>query len=103
MKFDSIMYAELSRRSIIYHLTNGETLTSLSIRTSFTESMHELLDDKRFVQCSASMIANMHHITSIENDALIFKEKYKAHLGVKACRNVRTAWYDYCFEEESQK
>lgn len=34
---DSILYAELTNRIIIYHLKDGETIESTTIRSSFNE------------------------------------------------------------------
>jgi len=103
LNLDSILYAELNHRVIVYHLLGGKTVESIHIRTSFSESIQELLKDSRFVLCGASMAANLHHITAVENEALIFKDIYRTHLGRKACREVRSAWYDYNFDGEGRR
>lgn len=103
LSFDNILYAQLNRRSVVYHLTNGKTVESVQIRTSFHEATQELLIDRRFVLCGASMVANLHHITMIENDALVFRDMYRAYLGKKACREIRSVWYDFCFDGEEHK
>ena len=102
LTLDSIMYAQLNRRTVLYHLTNGKIVESIQIRTPFHEAVQELLHDRRFVLCGASMVANLHHITMIENDALVFNDTHRAYLGKKACREVRSIWYDFCFNEEDQ-
>lgn len=99
INFDNIMYAELSKRAVIYHLTNGKTVKSTSIRTNFSDTVRELLCDSRFISCGASMVANMHHISEVENEAIIFNETHKIHLSVKTCRDIRSAWCEFCLSE----
>lgn len=101
--FDSILYAELSKRSIVYHLTGGKTVESTTLRTTFTEAVGELLADNRFTLCGASMIANMHHITMVENEGIVFTDTERVFLGKKACRELRTAWNVYWLNEEGGK
>lgn len=98
---DIIMYAELSKRCVVYHLTNGRTVESTTLRTNFAEAMQPLVSDSRFVFCGASMVVNMHHITAVESEALIFNNDAKLFLGKKICRDVRTTWIDFCFSEVS--
>ena len=101
--FDSILYAELKGRAIIYHLVDGKTVESTTIRTNFTEAVSGLLGDKRFTPCGASMVANMHHITKVENEGFVFKDNHRVFLGKKACRELRTAWNVYWITEGEGK
>lgn len=103
LNLDSILYAELNRRVIVYHLAGGKTVESIQIRMPFTEAIQELLKDERFILCGASMAANLHYITAVENEALVFSDTYRAYLGKKACREVRSIWYDYTFDAEESK
>lgn len=98
--FHSILYAALSKRSIVYHLADGKTVESTTLRTTFTEAVGELLVDKRFALCGASMAVNMHHITIVENEAIVFTDTERVFLGKKACRELRTAWNIYWITQE---
>lgn len=100
ISFDNIEYAELCKRTVVYHLVGGKVLETISIRTGFTEAVHALLQDSRFIRCGASMVANMHHITMVEKDGLLFRNQRKVYLPRKACSEIRSAWYDFCFSEE---
>ena len=100
VNFDSIEYAELCKRTVIYHLTGGKTLESVSIRSSFSDAVQDLLLDSRFIQCGTSMVANMHHITMVEKDGLLFRNQKKVYLPRKACSDIRSVWYDFYFNEE---
>jgi len=100
LNIDTILYAELCRRVITYHLINGSSIESITIRTPFSEAVHDLLQDKRFILCGAGMAVNLHHITSVENGLILFKNAHKVFLSKKACREIRSAWYDFWFNEE---
>lgn len=100
VNFDSIEYAELCKRTVVYHLVGGKILESISIRTSFSEAVQELLQDSRFVLCGTSMVANMHHITMVEKDGLLFRNQRKVYLPRKACSDIRSLWYDFYFNGE---
>lgn len=96
---DTIVYAELTKRNVTYHLTKGKTVESTTLRTNFAEAMQPLVSDSRFTFCGASTVVNMHHITAVENEAVIFDDDEKKFFGKKICREVRSAWIDFCFGE----
>jgi len=103
VNLDSILWAELNRRTVVYHLNGGKTVESVQIRTTFAEAVQELTADQRFALCGAGMAANLQHITAVENEALVFKNTFRAWLGKKACREIRSVWYDYTFDGEGSK
>lgn len=103
LSFDSISYVELARRALVYHLVGGKKVESIQIRTTFSEAIQELLQDGRFVLCGASIAANLHHITTVEKDALIFKDGAKVYLPKRACAEIRSLWYDFWFDGEGSK
>ncbi len=100
LSYDHILYAELCRRTITYHLINGKSIDSLTIRTPFSEAVQELMQDNRFVLCGTSMLVNLHHITSVENDMILFKSTHKVYVSKKSCREIRSIWYDFWFDKE---
>ncbi len=97
--FNGIMYAELSHRSVRYHLTNGKVIEGSSLRVPFAEAVKPLAEDQTFALCGQSTLVNMRHITMVENDGAIFCEKYRLPLGVKVCRELRSVWTDFWFTE----
>lgn len=97
--YDSILYAEFSKRAVCYHLAEGRTVESVTLRTAFAEAMSELTADKRFVLSGQSMVVNLDHITEIENDAVVFGNASRAFLGAKNCRKLRSIWSKYLFDE----
>lgn len=98
--YDSVLYGELKRRAVTYHLVNGAAVESTTLRIPFTEAVSSLLSDPRFVLCGASMVVNMHYVTMVENEAIVFTDETRAFLGVKACRKLRADWNAYWITRE---
>lgn len=100
ISFDRILYVELSNRNLIYHLADGVQIKSTTIRGSFTEAISELIEDSRFVQCGASVLVNLYHITSIENEGVIFRTSERIYLNKKLCRELRGTWNNFWILQE---
>ncbi len=100
ISFDSICYAELNKRAVRYYLIKGKTIDSVTLRTNFAEALKELTDDSRFCLCSQSIVVNLDHITEVENEAVVFGDTYKAFLGEKTCRKLRSIWSSHLFSQE---
>lgn len=96
---DDILYAELSRRNVIYHMSDGRTFESISVRTNFSDTVKVLSSDPRFVFCGKSLILNMHHISEVGNDAIVIGNNEVINAGKKLCREVRLSWADFHFSE----
>lgn len=101
LTFDSILYAELARRAVVYYLKDGTTVESTSLRIPFVEAVGELLRDRRFAPCGASMAVNLHHIAQVATENLRFETGLQLHLSKKTCRELRAVWNDYWLNEES--
>lgn len=95
-----IMYAQLLNRVIHYHLTNGTIIKGLNLRISFTEAVSEFLADSSFYLCGVGFMANLRHITRIEDKGAVFCNKYMATMGVRALRTLKAAWVDYCINNK---
>lgn len=101
LNFDSILYVSLYKRALTYHLTNNTTVQSLTLRTSFTDAVQELLADKRFLQCGQSTVVNLQQVTRVGNDELIFKNSDTLFFNKKLCRNIRSVWSEFWLNKES--
>lgn len=100
LSYDKIMYAELHDRCIRFYLESGVTVDSITLRTTFSQAMDELLNDSRFCICSQSMLVNLDYLSEIGSDYLSFGNTYRTHLGEKNCRKLRGIWSEYLFSEE---
>lgn len=99
LSFDNVLYAELVKRVVVYHLKGGREVESLSVRTNFGDTVKELVADGRFAYCGKSILLNLHHVSEVESEAVIFNDGRKIIAGKKLCREVHTAWLDLCFGE----
>lgn len=103
LTFDSILYAELSKKNIHYHLTNGKVIETSSIRTGFSEAVQELLRDSRFFMCSASEVINLYHVDEIRQDTLIFRNGKAIYLRKSYSRELRSVWSNFWMNKEGSK
>ena len=99
LNFDDIYYVELVRKSLCFHMTNGETVVSTSQRISFMEAVAQLFTDDRFAPCGASFAINMFYIKSIEKNNVIFTDETILEVPKKAGITLKTKWLDYWFKE----
>lgn len=97
--YDSILYAELSRRSMLLHLTDGQTLESTTLRTTFADATAELLADARFAPCGVSSVINLRHVMSVEAECAVFEGGKRVFFNKKLCRELRSAWNNYWISE----
>ncbi len=95
LSFDSILYADLNKRAITYHLINDKDVEGTTIRVTFSEAVQELLQDNRFVLCGVSMVVNLAHINMIENEAILFRGGKKTYIGKRSHRDLKAAWTNY--------
>lgn len=101
LSHSSIMYAELIR-NIVYHLTNGRTVETTTIRTSFSDAVKDLLREKSFVLCGASFLVNMLHITKSGTNELFFRNGSLLKLSRKLLKEFRGKWYEYWTGEREE-
>ena len=97
-----IMYVELKARKSCYTLVS-DTLSSVCLTSSFLSANEELLADRRFFACGASMIVNLSYIRSIDKDGCIKLSSGKSqeitiHIHVRAVASLNSAWMGWCLE-----
>lgn len=95
ISFDSILYAELCKRVVVYHLANGETIESIYLRVPFADAMQKLLNEPHFVLCRKSCLINLFPITEIGKEEITFNDTKTVYFGKKICDEVRPAWSDF--------
>lgn len=100
LRMDEILYVELTGKALRYYLRNGEAITSISSRVSFSEATDELTQDERFVKCGASFVINLYYVKSVEKDGVVFTDEKRLALPKKACGPLRSSWLDYWFSGE---
>ena len=97
--FDDIVYVELNKKALCFHLYDKETVESVSQRESFSVCISPMLSDSRFVLCGTSICVNLFYVKSIDKDGAVFKNGERLWLSKKACATLRSAWLDFWFDE----
>lgn len=95
INYENILYVELNKRVLVYHLKGGHILESVQIRTPFTEAVAELLNDRRFTLCGASLVVNLTHAAAVSAETITFDDGTGIFLSKKICRELRMAWNIY--------
>jgi len=101
LNFEQILYVELNKRLLVYHVKGGKTVESTHLRTTFGKAVAELAADKRFAPCGATTLINLNRISEIENESVSFDDGSSMYLSKKNCRELRGNWTSYLFEEDS--
>ena len=99
ISYDNIVYAELVKRNVVYHLGDSTKTESISVRTSFTDTVKELASDNRFIFAGKSMLLNMHHISGVRNETISFDNGEEITISRKLTREVHNTWLDFSISE----
>lgn len=73
VRHEQILFIEMSARKMVVHLTDGQEITSIYLRSTFSDTVSELLDTKCFVLTHKSFLANMSYIKSYSSSNLILQ------------------------------
>ena len=93
--YSQILYGELVKKAVIYHLLNGQSLQSTCIRTPFSEAVQPLLEDRHFLLCGSAHVVNLHHIRQLSKEELVFCNGQNLYIGKGASGKIRPAWLRY--------
>ncbi len=95
ISLEDILYVERVDRFIRYHLVNGDTADSRTIRGPFPEAVAPLLADSRFILCGASFVLGLHHVKTMEKTAALLDSGGEVPLSRASYGEVKRAWIDY--------
>lgn len=92
---DNIQYIELANRAAHYHLSDGEVISSVTLRGSFQEEESALLADPRFILCGSSLVVNLHYVTAMEGNFFCLDGGNTVPLPRRSAARVKQAWMSY--------
>lgn len=95
VRLDEILYAELAGRAVRYHLADGTSLDSVTVRCPFQEETAPLLADRRFFLCGASFVVNLFYVTAVEKGFLRLDGGARVPLARGLAAQARQRWSDY--------
>ena len=65
INFHSIVYIELLKHSVYFHLSDSTTIKSINLRISFDDFIEPLMKDSRFIRTHKSFLANSFYIKKL--------------------------------------
>lgn len=92
VSINDILYIELCKRILVYHLADGSTLESIYIRVPFSEAVQEFTIDKNFVQCGNGIVVNISLVSQVGSEEIVFNNTRKEIFSKKIINVVRLAW-----------
>lgn len=95
LPYSSIVCCEREGFSVKFLLTSGETVKSVSIRSSFSEYISPLLSERRFLQPHVSYVVNMNHAEGISDKEFTMRGGMCVPIAQKQHATVRKAYFDY--------
>lgn len=95
VRLDEILYVELSGRVMRYHLADGSSLDSVTVRGPFQTEAASLLADQRFFLCGASFVVNLFYVTAVEKGFLRLDGGARVPLARGLAAQARQRWSDY--------
>ncbi len=95
LTLSEILCCEYRSHAVIFSLTNGEEVTSRTIRESFAEYSIPLLKDPRFLQCHTSYFVNIRRVERFAKDSFTLRGGRVVPIAAKQYSSVRDAYMDY--------
>lgn len=83
--YSKIEYIENASRILDIHLTDGENIKSIFIRTSFNSEVEELLHNRNFLQIHKSFVINLKYVKKLTQNNIIMESG--ANLPVSKARS----------------
>ena len=100
LNLSDILYCEYRNHAVRFTLTNGEEVSSRTIRESFGEYCMSILKDSRFLQCHTSYIINMLRVECFAKDSFTLRGDKVVPISSKQHPTVRNKFIDYLMAKE---
>ena len=90
-----INYIESFNRRLLFHLVDGRTVYSTTLRNKFLESMPFDLEANNFIACHASFVVNMNQVKSISSNAFIMFNDKLIPISKRAYKDIKKTYINY--------
>lgn len=97
--FQSIVYVELLAHICHFHLSNGECMESLYLRTSLDNFIEPLLRQKRFVKSHSSFVVNLDFTSKLTANSLLLTTGASVPVTRTFAAGVRQSYFSYGLRE----
>jgi DNA-binding LytR/AlgR family response regulator len=96
---NEISFIEQKERRIVYHMTNGKTYTTTSIRGKFLDEIPFKYDMYNFINCHHSFVVNMNQIASVDDYSFTMKNGDNIPISKRILKAVRDTYVKYLLGE----
>ena len=103
IRLSDIACCEYRSHAVIFSLTNGQELISLTIRENFSQYCAPILNDRHFLQCHSSFVINMRRVERFAKDSFALCGGKLVPIAAKQYPAVRDAYMDYLMSREAQR
>lgn len=90
-----INYIESFNRRLLFHLIDGRTIYSTTLRNKFLDSMPFDLDVNNFSACHASFVVNLNQVKSISSNSFILFNGESIPISKKIYKEVKNQYIKY--------
>lgn len=88
---------EYSDHTIIYTLSDGEKVSSVSTRSPFSTFSAPLLEDNRFLQPHSAYVVNMSRVKGLNEQGFLLRSGAVVPIAKKQFASIRKAYFNYIF------
>lgn len=99
ININEIAYIEQRDRRLVYHMSNGDTYITTSIRGKFLDEIPFEISAYNFINCHSSFVVNMNKIKSISDYSFIMKNGDNIPISKRILKQVRETYAKYLLGE----
>ncbi|MBP1762937.1 MAG: response regulator of the LytR/AlgR family [Firmicutes bacterium] len=92
-----LIYVEVIRRTVFFHLTDGTTIES---NRTIAQVEDVLLSDKRFIKPHRSYIVNLDHIKKLSQNSFTTASNLSVPISRNVLKEVKQAYINHSFQAE---
>lgn len=89
---DDLIYVNIGRRSLLYHMRDGTVLEGLNIRTNFEIEVSSIIKVDGFLFLRPSLLVNLSEIEMISKEEVTFSNGEKIKVSKPQLKELKKAW-----------
>jgi DNA-binding LytR/AlgR family response regulator len=99
ININEITYIEQKDRRLMFHMNDGTSHLTTSIRGKFLEEIPFKIEDYNFINCHSSFVINMNQIKSITDHSFIMKNGHNIPIAKRIEKQVVDTYTNYLLGE----
>lgn len=84
-----IIYIDIEKRNLCFHLKDGSKVTSIAIRKSFQEEISTILPKHDLLFATPTLLINIYYIDKICKDKIVFKNNEELYLSERGLKTIK--------------